>query len=67
MVRLGSAAAFSLDLTLRAEERAWVEAALRLAQGNISHAARLLGINRTTLYNRLEALELLRPQLPASG
>lgn len=67
MARLGSAAEFSLDLTLRAEERAWVEAALRLAQGNMSHAARLLGINRTTLYNRLEALELLRPQLPASG
>jgi DNA-binding NtrC family response regulator len=67
METLGQKGEFNLDTTLRAEERAWVEAALRLAQGNISHAARLLGINRTTLYNRLEALDLPRPQLPASN
>jgi DNA-binding NtrC family response regulator len=63
---LGGGAGFSLDTTLRAEERAWVEAALRLAQGNVSHAARLLGINRSTLYNRLEALDLPRPQQPGN-
>jgi DNA-binding NtrC family response regulator len=67
MAALGRSDDFSLDATLRAEERAWVEAALRLAQGNISQAARLLGINRTTLYNRLEALDLPRPQLPVSN
>ena len=37
-------------------ERTYVEAALRLAHGNVSQAARLLGINRTTLYNRMESL-----------
>lgn len=67
MATLGTGGEFNLDATLRAEERAWVEAALRLAQGNISQAARLLGINRTTLYNRLEALDLPRPQIPVSN
>lgn len=56
---------FSLDATLMRWEEAYIEAAKRLANGNISHAARLLGINRTTLYNRLEALA--RERLPASG
>jgi transcriptional regulator of acetoin/glycerol metabolism len=32
-----------------------LQAALRLAHGNVSQAARLLGINRTTLYNRMES------------
>jgi DNA-binding NtrC family response regulator len=67
MGSLSAATGFDLDATLRAEERVWVEAALRLAQGNISHAARLLGINRTTLYNRLEALDLLRSQTQVNG
>lgn len=62
METLSQADHFDLDATLRAEERTYIEAALRLAQGNISQAARLLGINRTTLYNRLEALGLPRPQ-----
>jgi two-component system nitrogen regulation response regulator GlnG len=56
---------FSLDMTLLRWEEAYIEAAKRLANGNISHAARLLGINRTTLYNRLEALARERPH--ASG
>lgn len=47
---------FSLDMTLRSWEDAYIEAARRLSNGNISQAARLLGINRTTLYNRLDAL-----------
>lgn len=47
---------FSLDSMLRSWEDAYIEAARRLANGNISQAARLLGINRTTLYNRIEAL-----------
>jgi transcriptional regulator with GAF, ATPase, and Fis domain len=46
-------AAFSLDDTLKAWERAYVEAALRLTRGNVSQAAKLLGINRTTLYSRM--------------
>lgn len=37
-------------------ERRYVNAALRLAQGNLSQAARLLGVNRTTLYSRIQRL-----------
>lgn len=48
---------FHLDLRLTAWERAYVAAAMKLAGGNISRAARLLGINRTTLYSRMSALE----------
>lgn len=47
---------FSLDATLKCWEEAYIEAARRLAEGNISLAARKLGINRTTLYNRMDAL-----------
>ena len=44
---------FNLDQTLKAWERAYIEAALRLTRGNVSQAAKLLGINRTTLYSRM--------------
>ena len=44
---------FDLDQTLKAWERAYIEAALRLTRGNVSQAAKLLGINRTTLYSRM--------------
>ncbi|MES2771075.1 MAG: sigma-54 dependent transcriptional regulator [Pseudomonadota bacterium] len=54
--RLQSRTAFSLDQLLAATERAYIEAALKLTQGNVSQAARLLGLNRTTLYNRIESL-----------
>jgi len=46
---------FSLDRHLAETERNFIEAALQLAHGNVSQAARLLGINRTTLYNRMES------------
>jgi DNA-binding NtrC family response regulator len=48
---------FDLDQTLRAWERAYIEAALRLTRGNVSQAAKLLGINRTTLYSRMSTGE----------
>ena len=47
---------FSLDAALRRWEQAYIEAAQHLAHGNISQAARILGMNRTTLYNRMETL-----------
>ncbi|HMW16742.1 MAG TPA: sigma-54 dependent transcriptional regulator [Accumulibacter sp.] len=53
--RLRQRDAFSLDQLLSATERAYIEAALKLAHGNVSQAARLLGIHRTTLYNRMES------------
>jgi DNA-binding NtrC family response regulator len=45
---------FNLDDTLQHWERAYVEAALAITQGNLSRAARLLGIHRTTLYSRMQ-------------
>lgn len=45
----------NLDTRLELLERAYIEAALDLANGNMSLAARRLGINRTTLYNRLQS------------
>jgi len=49
--------AFNLDDTLKAWERGYIEAALRLTRGNISQAAKLLGVNRTTLYSRINAAQ----------
>lgn len=48
---------FSLDQTLKQWEQSYVEAALKLTHGNISQAAKLLGVNRTTLYSRIEAAD----------
>jgi DNA-binding NtrC family response regulator len=48
--------AFNLDATLRRWERAYIEAAQHLSNGNISQTAKLLGLSRTTLYNRMESL-----------
>ncbi len=47
---------FSLDDELLQWERRYVNMALKLTQGNLSHAARLLGINRTTLYSKMQRL-----------
>ena len=48
---------FDLDQTLKAWERAYIEAALKVTRGNVSQAAKLLGINRTTLYSRMSTGE----------
>jgi DNA-binding NtrC family response regulator len=45
---------FSLDNTLSQWERGYVEAALMITQGNLTQAAKLLGIHRTTLYSRMQ-------------
>ncbi|HEY1289847.1 MAG TPA: sigma-54 dependent transcriptional regulator [Burkholderiales bacterium] len=55
--QLERAAGFSLDETLLAWERAYIEAALRITRGNMSQAAKLLGVNRTTLYSRMDQKE----------
>ncbi|MCE1169882.1 MAG: sigma-54 dependent transcriptional regulator [Azovibrio sp.] len=52
---LAQAAPINLDATLNHWGRAYLEAALRRSQGNVSQAARLLGLSRSTFYNRLEA------------
>ena len=48
---------FNLDRTLQQWERGYVEAALRITQGNLTRAAKLLGIHRTTLYSRMQAYD----------
>ncbi|MGE0386631.1 MAG: sigma-54-dependent transcriptional regulator [Gammaproteobacteria bacterium] len=50
-------AGFNLDGALRDLERRYIDAALRAADGNLSRAARILGVNRTTLYSRMERLK----------
>jgi len=52
--QLQTLANFNLDQTLRQWEKAYVEAALNMTHGNLSQAAKLLGINRTTLYSRMQ-------------
>ena len=46
-----------LDQLLQSLERSYINAALRLTRGNVSQAAKILGVNRTTLYSRMEASE----------
>lgn len=48
---------FNLDQMLRAWEQGYIEAAMKLTRGNVSQAAKLLGVNRTTLYSRMESLQ----------
>lgn len=45
-----------LDDALRRVEHDWIVTALHAACGNMAQAARLLGLNRSTLYNRIEIL-----------
>jgi DNA-binding NtrC family response regulator len=45
---------FRLDEALERLERSYVEAALALTSGNLSQAAKLLGVHRTTLYSRMQ-------------
>ena len=52
--QLQSQSNFNLDYTLKQWEKSYVEAALNMSHGNLSQAAKLLGINRTTLYSRMQ-------------
>ena len=47
---------FSLDEAINESERHYINVALKLSGNNLSKAARLLGINRTTLYSRIQRL-----------
>jgi DNA-binding NtrC family response regulator len=63
---LASGRGFSLDAALKSIEQSYIDAALELSQGNVSHAAKLLGVSRTTLYGRLEAAGRTGAKLAAS-
>jgi DNA-binding NtrC family response regulator len=54
---------FSLENTLGEWERRYIITALEMSGGNLSKAARYLGINRTTLYSRLQRLSIKVPEL----
>ena len=48
---------FNLDQVIRQWERSYVEAALAMTHGNLSQAAKILGVNRTTLYSRMQTYQ----------
>lgn len=58
---------FNLDSLLMEQERLYIDTALEMTHNNISEAAKLLGLNRTTLYSRMEALQKNRPRKTAEG
>lgn len=45
---------FKLDEVLKRWERGFIEAALAMTNGNLSQAAKRLGVQRTTLYSRMQ-------------
>jgi len=47
----------SLDSVLKSWERAYIEAAMQMTHGNLSQAAKLLNVNRTTLYSRMSTTD----------
>ena len=47
---------FRLEQILSTWEQRYIDAALKLSKGNLSEAARLLGVNRTTLYSKIQRL-----------
>lgn len=57
---LESERGFILDEVLQQWERSYVEAALETTGGNLTRAAKLLGIQRTTLYSRMQAYSTVR-------
>jgi two-component system nitrogen regulation response regulator GlnG len=63
---LASGEPFVLDGALREVEQAYLEAALEMAGGNMSQAAKLLGVSRSTLYSRIEAANKAGARLRAT-
>lgn len=48
---------FELDEVLSEWESRYIKTALAMTEGNLSKAARLLGVNRTTLHSRIQKME----------
>ncbi len=49
---------FDLDKVVKQWEKSYVEAALSMTHGNLSQAAKILGVNRTTLYSRMQTYQV---------
>ena len=49
---------FHLDEKIASLESRYIDRALAMSHGNLSKAARILGLNRTTLYSRLQRLNI---------
>lgn len=49
---------FRLDEKLDEWEKRYITAALKYSHGNLSRASRMLGINRTTLYSKIQRLSI---------
>jgi DNA-binding NtrC family response regulator len=58
---------FNLDNFLQEQTSHYINAAMELTRNNMSEAAKLLGINRTTLYSRMEALQKYHKTSPNTG
>jgi DNA-binding NtrC family response regulator len=54
-------------ITLEALDRSYIIRAVKLLGGNKSRAAQLLGVDRRTLYRRLEKYEGVQPELQSEG
>ena len=48
---------FNLDQVMKQWEKSYVEAALSMTHGNLSQASKILGVNRTTLYSRMQTYQ----------
>lgn len=57
---------FNLDNLLQTQSSNYIQAAMELTHNNISEAAKLLGMNRTTLYSRMDALQKHNKSNPAA-
>lgn len=53
-----AATASSTDLNLEKMEKAFIEQALRLTDGNVTEAAKLLGISRRTLHRKINTYQM---------
>ncbi len=53
---------FNLDDVLMGVAQKYIDTAMDLSQGNVSKAAKLLGIARTTLYSRMDAAQKHKSQ-----
>lgn len=51
---------FNFEELLNVCERPYIDVALRVNAANLSHTSRLLGVNRTTLYSKIERLKRLK-------